>query len=156
LWHDSNRQLFHFSCNAFFYRKTVVVDEIVRRADITAYCAGRKQQMKRTLVALVLPGLLAFGSLGLGVALTAAPAGATENAHATMDHTWHGTITKINAKMGTTSSFSFKKGTETYVVHWDAMTHFVMGTAKNIKVGALVTVTGTVKGMIITGTKLDV
>jgi hypothetical protein len=36
------------------------------------------------------------------------------------------------------------------------MTHFVMGTAKNIKVGALVTVTGTVKGMIITGTKLDV
>jgi hypothetical protein len=77
-------------------------------------------------------------------------------AHATMDHTWHGKITKINAKMGTTSSFSFKKGTETYVVHWDAMTHFVMGTAKNIKVGALVTVTGTVKGMIITGTKLDV
>jgi hypothetical protein len=112
--------------------------------------------MKRILAALVLPGALAVGSLGLGVGLTAAPVGATENAHATMDHTWHGTITKINAKMGTTSSFSFKKGTETFVVHWDAMTHFIMGTAKNIKVGALVTVTGTAKGMIITGTKLDV
>ena len=112
--------------------------------------------MKRFLAALVLPGALAIGSLGLGVAFTGAPAGATESAHATMDHTWHGKITKINAKMGTTSSFSFKKGTETYVVHWDAMTHFVMGTAKNIKVGALVTVTGTVKGMIITGTKLHV
>jgi hypothetical protein len=112
--------------------------------------------MKRLLAALVLPGALAFGSLGLGVAITTAPAGATENAHATMNHTWHGTITKINAKMGATSSFSFKKGTETFVVHWNAMTHFNMGTAKNIKVGALVTVTGTVKGMIITGTKIDV
>jgi hypothetical protein len=29
------------------------------------------------------------------------------------------------------------------------------GFAKNIKVGALVSVTGTVKGMIITGTKFD-
>jgi hypothetical protein len=36
------------------------------------------------------------------------------------------------------------------------MTHFTMGTAKNIKVGALVSVTGTLKGMIMTGTKLDV
>ena len=112
--------------------------------------------MKRVIAAFVLPGALAFGTLGLGATVSSAPAGATERAHATMDHTWHGRITKINAKMGTTSSFSFKKGTETYVVHWDAMTHFVMGTAKNIKVGALVTVTGTVKGMIITGTKLDV
>ncbi len=112
--------------------------------------------MKRVIAALVLPGALVVGSLGLSAALTTATAGATESAHVTMDHTWHGTITKINAKMGTTSSFSFKKGTETYVVHWDAMTHFVMGTAKNIKVGAPVTVTGTVKGMIITGTKIDV
>jgi hypothetical protein len=112
--------------------------------------------MKRTLAALLLPGALAVGSLGLGVALTASPAGAIENAHVTMHHTWHGKITKINAKMGPTSSFSFKQGTETFVVHWNAMTHFTMGTAKNIKVGALVTVTGTLKGMIITGTKLDV
>jgi hypothetical protein len=112
--------------------------------------------MKKILAALVLPGALAVGSLGLGVSLTASPAGATESAHVTMDHTWHGKITKINAKMGTTSSFSFKQGTETFVVHWNAMTHFTMGTAKNIKVGALVTVIGTVKGMIITGTKLDV
>ncbi len=109
--------------------------------------------MKRTLARLALPGALAVGSLGLAIA--SAPAGATEHAHATMDHSWSGKIAKINAKMGTTSSFSFKKGTETYVVHWDAMTHFVMGTSKNIKVGALVTVTGTVKGMIITATKLD-
>jgi len=112
--------------------------------------------MKRFIATLAMSGVLAVGSLGLSAAFTTVPAGAAEGAHATMDHTWHGRITKINAKMGTTSSFSFKKGTETYVVHWDAMTHFVMGTAKDIKVGALVTVTGTVKVMIITGTKLDV
>jgi hypothetical protein len=112
--------------------------------------------MKKVIAAFVVPGALALGSLGFVAASSSVPAGAAETAHVTMDHTWHGTITKINAKMGTTNSFSFKKGTETYVVHWDAMTHFVMGTAKNIKVGALVTVTGTVKGMIITGTKLDV
>jgi len=51
---------------------------------------------------------------------------------------------------------SFGSGSKTYVVHWDAMTHFTMGTAKNIKVAPLVTVTGTLKGMTIAGTKLDV
>jgi hypothetical protein len=111
--------------------------------------------MKRILAAIVLPGALLIGALGVGVA-TSVPSGAAEHAHTTMSHTWHGTVTKINAKMGTTSSFSFKTGTHTYVVHWDAMTHFIMGTSKNLKVGALVTVTGTLKGMIITGTKLDV
>jgi hypothetical protein len=111
--------------------------------------------MKSFIASIAVPGALLVGALGLGVT-TVTPAGATEYAHTTMAHTWHGTITKINAKMGTTSSFSFKSGAHTYVVHWDAMTHFTMGTAKNIKVGALVTVTGTAKGMIITGTKLDV
>jgi hypothetical protein len=94
--------------------------------------------MKRIFIALVLPAALVLGSLGLGVTLASGPAGAAEHAHATMQHSWHGTISK------------------TYVVHWDAMTHFTMGTAKNIKVGALVTVTGTLKGMTIAGTKLDV
>ncbi|HVB50350.1 MAG TPA: hypothetical protein VND89_01220 [Acidimicrobiales bacterium] len=112
--------------------------------------------MKKILAALVLPGVLAVGSLGLGVALTNGPAGAAEHAHKAMDHTWHGKISKINAKMGTTSSFSFVSGSKTYVVHWDAMTHFTMGTAKNIKVRALVTVTGTLKGTTVTGTKFDV
>ncbi|MFI5034621.1 MAG: hypothetical protein ACHQFZ_00245 [Acidimicrobiales bacterium] len=112
--------------------------------------------MKRAVATILLPGALAAGSLGLGIAVTTGPVGAAESAHTVMQHTWHGTILKINHKMGATSSFSFKSGKETYVVHWDAMTHFTMGTAKNIKVGALVTVTGTLKGMIITGTKLDV
>jgi hypothetical protein len=112
--------------------------------------------MKRVLIALVLPAALAFGSVGLGATLASGPAGAAEHALTSMQHTWHGKILKINAKMGTTSSFSFASGSKTYVVHWDAMTHFTMGTAKNVKVGALVTISGVLKGMTITGTKLDV
>jgi hypothetical protein len=112
--------------------------------------------MKKLVAALVLPATLAVGSLGLAVTLPGIPAGAVEYSHTTMAHTWHGKISKIDAKMGTTSAFSFVSGKSTYVVHWDAMTHFTMGTSKNIKVGALVTVTGTLKGMIITGTKLTV
>jgi len=64
--------------------------------------------------------------IGLGVTLASGPAGAAEHAHTTMQHSWHGTISQINAKMGTTSSFSFGSGSKTYVVHWDAMTHFTM------------------------------
>ncbi len=111
--------------------------------------------MKKTLIALLIPAALALGPVGL-VASAGSPAGAAEIAHTAMQHSWHGKISKVNAKMGTTNSFTFVSGTKSYVVHWDAMTHFTMGTAKNIKVGALVTVTGTVKGMTITGTKLDV
>jgi hypothetical protein len=111
--------------------------------------------MKRLFAIVALPAALLIGALGLGVTAIA-PAGATEYAHTTMTHTWHGTVTKLNAKMGTTSSFSLKTETHTYVVHWDAMTHFTMGTSKNLKAGALVAVTGTLKGMIITGTKLNV
>jgi len=112
--------------------------------------------MKRLVTALLLPATLAVGSLGLAVTLPGGPASAAEHSHTTMQHTWHGKITKINARMGTTRSFSFVSGKSTYVVHWDAMTHFTMGTSKNIKVGAPVSVTGTLKGMIITSTKLDV
>ena len=92
--------------------------------------------MKKTLVALVFYAALALGSAGLAVT-TSGPVGAAETAHTTMQHSLHGKISKINAKMGTTSSFTFVSGSKTYVVHWDAMTHFTMGTAKNIKVGAL-------------------
>ncbi len=112
--------------------------------------------MKRPITALLLPATLTLGSLGLAVDLPGGPAGAAEHSHTVMQHSWHGKISKIDAKMGTTSAFSIVSGKSTYIVHWDAMTHFVMGTSKNIKVGALVTVTGTLKGMIITGTKLDV
>lgn len=41
-------------------------------------------------------------------------------------------------------------------MHWDTMIHFIMGTSENFKVGAFVSVTGTLKGMTMTGAKLNV
>ena len=110
--------------------------------------------MKKLLTPLMVPAL-ALASLGVGVVL-AAPATAAVRSHDTMmTKTWHGTVEKINETMGTTESFSAKVGARLYTVHYDSMTHWVMGTKKDIKVGALVTVTGTLKGSTITATKLS-
>jgi hypothetical protein len=67
--------------------------------------------------------------------------------------TWHGKVTKINETMGTSESFSMKVGAPTYVVHYDAMTRFEMGSKRNIKVGAPLAVTGTLKSMTISATR---
>lgn len=111
--------------------------------------------MKKLLVALAAPAALSFGVLGTAI-LSVAPANATETAHvATATKTIHGTVVKLNHPMGTTDSFTLKAGAKTYVVHWDDMTHWVMGTKKDLKVGALISATGTLKGSTITATKLD-
>ena len=112
--------------------------------------------MKRLLAAIVLPASLGVASFSALAVVGASPVGAAAQDHA-MVHakTWHGKVTKINETMGTTESFSMKVGAATYVVHYDAMTKFEMGSKKNIKVGALVTVTGTLKSMTISATKLS-
>lgn len=111
--------------------------------------------MRRFLSTLIVPTALFAGSLG--VVATLAPAGAAVHAHAmTATKTWHGKVTKINETMGTTYSFSFENSDmKVYVVHYDSMTKFTMGSRKDIKVGALITVKGTLKGMTITATSLD-
>ena len=112
--------------------------------------------MKRLITRLVLPATLALGTLGLGFGVAAAPAVAAQKSHpTTTTKTWHGKIVKLDAKMGTTEAFSMTVDMKVYVVHYDAMTHWVMGTAKNIKVGALVTVTGTLSGKTIAAAKLS-
>ena len=112
--------------------------------------------MKRLLAALLLPASLGVASFGALAVVGVTPVGATAQRHA-MVHTktWHGKVTKINQTMGTTESFSMKVGAATYVVHYGAMTKFEMGSKKNIKVGALVSVTGSLKGMTISATKLS-
>lgn len=109
--------------------------------------------MKRLFAALVVP-TLALASLGAGIAI-AAPATAAVRSHAAMAKTWHGTVEKLNTTMGTTESFSVKVGKDVYTVHYDSMTHWTMGSKKDLKVGAMVSVKGTVKGMIITATSLS-
>jgi len=109
--------------------------------------------MKRLFATLALPAALALGTLGVGV--VGGPAGAAQ-AHAAMKaHTWHGKVGKLNETMGATESFNLIDGAKTYVVHYDAMTHWVMGSKKNLKVGALVSVTGTLTRSTIAATKLS-
>lgn len=110
--------------------------------------------MRKLLTRLAVP-TLALASLGVGVSF-APPATAAVRSHDTMmTKTWHGTVKKLNETMGTTRSFSVEVGKKLYVVHYDAMTHWVMGTRKDITIGRLVTVTGTLKGSTITATKLS-
>jgi len=112
--------------------------------------------MKRPVARLGVPAALALGALGLGFGVVASPATAAPTSHAsTATKTWHGKINKLDAKMGTTEAFTMTVDMKAYVVHYDSMTHWVMGTAKNIKVGALVTVTGTLSGKTITAGKLS-
>lgn len=95
-------------------------------------------------------------SLGAFGAINAEPAAAI-NAHVMMaTKTWHGKVTKINETMGTTHSFTFEGAhMKTYVVHYDAMTKFTMGTRKDVKVGGLISVTGALKGPTITAASID-
>ena len=111
--------------------------------------------MKRLFAALAVP-TLAVASLGagVGVAITG-PASAAVRSHATMAKTWHGTVKKLNATMGTTESFTVKVGKDLYTVHYDAMTHWTMGSKKDLKAGAMVAVTGTIKGMTIAASSLS-
>ncbi len=109
--------------------------------------------MKKLFTVVVVP-TLALASLGAGVAIVA-PASAAVRSHAALAKTWHGTVEKLNANMGTTESFSLKVGKDVYTVHYDSMTHWTMGTKKDLKAGAMVSVTGSVKGMTIAATTLS-
>lgn len=133
------------------------MDEIVR--SVHRFALGEvpeRNYMKRLITRLVLPATLALGTLSFGLGVVALPATAAPTSHATMaTKTWHGKIVKLDAKMGTTEAFSMTVGMKTYVVHYDSMTHWVMGTAKNVKVGALVTVTGTLSAKTIAAAKLS-
>ena len=112
--------------------------------------------MKRFQTTLIGPTLLLVLSLGAFGVVNAGPATAV-SAHAAKATTkWHGKVTRINATMGATHSFNFEGAhMKIYVVHYDAMTKFTMGTRKDVKVGGPISVTGTLKGKTITATAID-
>lgn len=110
--------------------------------------------MNKTLATLLVPAVLGLASLG-AVTAGASSAGAVSQSHAMMAHTWHAKVTRIDAKMGSEDSFKVVIDMKTYTVDWNAMTKFEMGKAKDIKVGALVTVTGTLTKTTIKATKLS-
>lgn len=113
--------------------------------------------MKRLRLVRMIPAALLLASLGAFGLVNAVPATAASVAHVKMaTKTWHGKITKIDAKMGSTYAFTFEEtGMKTFVVHYNAMTKFTMGTMSDIKVGQPISVTGTLKGTTITATAID-
>ena len=110
--------------------------------------------MKKTLRSSAASLVIAAGSLGLAATSLAVPTGSA-SASAMMKHSWHGTVEKVNAKMGSDESFALKVGKKTYKVEYTSMTRFTMGSSKDVRTMAMITVTGTVSGSVIHATKLS-
>jgi hypothetical protein len=110
---------------------------------------------KKAIAALILPIVVSSGSIA---ALTSAPnvAGAATSHSMMASHTWKGKVTAAHAMMGMHESFSFVVGTKTYNVDYTTLTKFAMGSAKLIKAGVHITVTGNLKGEVITATTLNI
>jgi len=110
--------------------------------------------MKKVLRSAVATLALTAGSVG--VVATAATLGATTASASTMKvHSWHGTIEKVNAKMGKDGLFTLKDGMKIYKVHYTGMTRFTLGSRASIKAGGMVGVTGNLTGSTIAATKIS-
>ncbi len=110
---------------------------------------------RKFLVTMITAPLLATSSLVVST-VTADAANASTSHSMMTAHTWKGTITKLDAKMGSTEAFNLKVGMKSYTVHYTSMTKFEMGNAAMLKKGTFMTVTGSLKGGVITATKFNV
>jgi opacity protein-like surface antigen len=110
---------------------------------------------RKVLTSLILSPLLAAGALSVALTLPQV-AGATSAHSMAATHTWKGKVGTLHAMMGMHESFSFVVGSTTYTVNYTTHTRFAMGSAKLLKVRAEITVTGTLKGSVITAAKLSV
>ena len=100
--------------------------------------------MNSKFAKVVLPAVLAFGSLGLAT-LATVPAGASTKApHAVKAAaTLTGKVSRVNVAKG---MFWFKVGAKTYRANFTAATKFSKGTSASLIKGATVTVSGTYVG----------
>jgi hypothetical protein len=110
---------------------------------------------KKAVASLLLPLLVSSGSIA---ALSVSPSMAdTATSHSMMaTHTWTGKVTAAHAMMGMHESFGFVVDMKTYTVDYTTLTKFGMGDAKMIKAGVHITVSGTLKGKVITATALNI
>jgi cytochrome c-type biogenesis protein CcmE len=101
--------------------------------------------MRKFITKAMIPALFAVGSLGLGAAFLAAPAGATtppKHAPAgaiSASATYKGTIKTTDAAK---TIFTLKDGSKTYTVFYRGAVKFTKGSAASLKVGTTVSVTG--------------
>jgi hypothetical protein len=110
--------------------------------------------MNKTLRSTVASLAVLAGSFGV-MATTFAVQANTASASTMVTHSWHGTVEKVNAKMGTEESFTLKVGMKTYKVDYTTMTKFTMGSSMDVKAGAMISVTGTLSGSTIKASKLS-
>ena len=110
--------------------------------------------MTKIFTKVIAPAMLVVGSLGLGAAVIAAPAGASAKTAKTTvaAKAYSGTVKTANTAKG---SFQLTVGTATYSVHYTAKTKFTKGAAANIKVGAAVSVTGKLHKTSISATSIS-
>ncbi len=98
--------------------------------------------MNSKFAKVVLPAVLAVGSLGLGT-LATIPAGASTKAHhttkAVASVTLTGSVVRANITKGLVW---FKVGAKTYRASFTSATKFTKGTSASLVKGASVTVTG--------------
>jgi ABC-type proline/glycine betaine transport system substrate-binding protein len=108
----------------------------------------------RGIARLALPAALAVGSLALA---TGAPASAAAPSHATVaphSVTWPGVVDSVNLAK---HRFVFTWAGYRYTVTYTSKTKFTNGTAKKLKKGLHVTVTGSLKGStVLAATKIAV
>ncbi|MGB8197399.1 MAG: hypothetical protein WCF25_10380 [Acidimicrobiales bacterium] len=99
--------------------------------------------MRKLITRVVVPTLLATSTLGLGVAVLSAPAGATT---AVAAKSYAGKVKTTDVKKDT---FTLTSGTKTYTVVYTAKTKWAAGTSADLKAGVAVSVTGTIAKTVI-------
>src|ERR1700733_179892 len=111
----------------------------------------RSKIMRKSFARAAIPALFVIGSLGVGTALAAVPAGASSPpAHKppasalSPTATYKGTVKSVEASK---DIFTLKDGSKTYAVFYRGAVKFTKGKASDIKVGASITIKGNlVKG----------
>ena len=107
--------------------------------------------MRKFIPKAAIPALFVIGSLGVGTAVVAVPAGAsTPPAHKppasalAPTATYKGTVKTVEASK---DIFTLKVGSKSYAVFYRGAVKFTKGKASDIKVGASITIKGNlVKG----------
>ncbi|MHB8379954.1 MAG: hypothetical protein ACYDB2_08570 [Acidimicrobiales bacterium] len=92
--------------------------------------------MKPIITKVAMSTMLAVGSLGM-VAVATVPAGAAS--HTVAPRAFRGKVKTVDIAKDT---FTLTLGAKTYTVAYKATTKFTKGSAKNLKAGVVVTVTG--------------
>lgn len=109
--------------------------------------------MLRRIARLVVPAALAVGSLSLAIGAPASGAAAVRS-HAAVARTtvtWAGVVDTVNLKK---HHFVYTWDGGRYTVTYSARTKFTNGTAKKLRKGLNVTVTGSLRGNLIAATKI--